>query len=92
MSECRQVLKPETEPIFIGFAPAATVAKLRSVHRSIMLDLLAHSLPLPAPPSLLTFTCVCGKALLCVGGGVAPPPALVNLCVVVPAQLARKTV
>lgn len=38
------------EPIFIGIAPAATVAKLRSVHRSIMLDL----------PSL-TFTCVAAK-------------------------------
>lgn len=62
-SSAGQVLKPTrrdiaavaavaavAEPIFIGIAPAATVAKLCSVHRSIMLDL-----------PLLTFTCVAAK-------------------------------
>lgn len=90
VSECAlvdagQVLKPQPqpqpEPIFIGFAPAATVAKLRS----IMLDL----------PSSSTFTCVCGKALVwvCPAPAAAPAPAPAWLTfVAAPAQLARKTV
>lgn len=85
-SSAGQVLKPTrrdiaavavaavAEPIFIGIAPAATVAKLRSVHRSIMLDL----------PSL-TFTCVAAK-LWCGCKYSSPSPPLT---VLPPAPLQR---
>lgn len=62
------------EPIFIGIAPAATVAKLRSVHRSIMLDL-----------PLLTFTCVAAKLWCGCKYSPLPPP----LTVLPPAPLQR---